>query len=133
MPAKRRIGKVRTGMPDDAWAFMLDQERPEGSNVFRWMQWEADIHRVKPRMVRAPGLDEVWIIHKAEVLAEWLRENPGARPRCWWTWDAPEPRREVSPGLLEAQAAYLKRLGLFVRGEARRLAAQDFEPEAVIL
>jgi hypothetical protein len=33
--------------------------------------------------------------------------------------------------LFEAQAAYLKRLGLFLPGEARRLSKADYEPEAV--
>jgi hypothetical protein len=35
------------------------------------------------------------------------------------------------PPLFESQAAYLKRLGLFLAGEARCLSKEDYEPEAI--
>jgi len=36
-----------------------------------------------------------------------------------------------NPPRFEAQAAYLKRLGLFLAGEERRLKKADFEAEAI--
>lgn len=36
------------------------------------------------------------------------------------------------PPMFELQAAYLKRLGLFLSGEERRLKKSDFEPEAAL-
>ena len=51
--------------------------------------------------------------------------------------DDPEPFRGVAidpadPPVFESQAAYLKRHGLFLRGEERRLPVDAFEPEVVV-
>jgi hypothetical protein len=37
------------------------------------------------------------------------------------------------PPLFESEAAYLRRLGLLIPGEARRLTAEDFEPHAIVI
>jgi hypothetical protein len=39
----------------------------------------------------------------------------------------------TDPPAFEAQAAHLERHGLFLRGERRRLTAEDFAPERVEL
>jgi hypothetical protein len=39
---------------------------------------------------------------------------------------------EADPPLYEAQASYLKRHGLLVPGELKRLTKEDFEPEAAV-
>ena len=39
--------------------------------------------------------------------------------------------RDDVPRLIEFEAAYLKRHGLFLPGEEKRLEAADFEPEAI--
>jgi hypothetical protein len=44
-----------------------------------------------------------------------------------------EPYDPADPPLFEAQAEYLRRHGMFLPGERRRLRAADFEPEAVPL
>lgn len=43
----------------------------------------------------ADRLHEVWDELRDEVVAEWIRENPGTRPALWWKYDAPEPRQRV--------------------------------------
>ena len=65
-----------------------------------------------------------WTQHKAAVLQAWVADHPGTRPPIWWRLDAPEERPEG-----ESQASFLKRHGLFLRGEERRLTPADFEPE----
>jgi hypothetical protein len=102
---------------------------------------------------------EIWRQLGADVVAKHAVDRPGTRPTKWWEYSAPEPRRRVGgvgtarplawlpldrglpvhwtekdphdPPSFEAEAAYLKRLGLLLPGEARRLTAEDFEPEAV--
>jgi hypothetical protein len=69
----------------------------------------------------------IWNAMRDELLAEFIADNPGKRPQMWWERDAPkEPRRRT-----ESQASYLKRHGLFLPGEEKRLKPKDFRPEAV--
>jgi len=35
-----------------------------------------------------------WESHKAEILADWLREHPCSRPWAWWKYDAPRWKRK---------------------------------------
>lgn len=42
-----------------------------------------------------PGL---WESQRDEILAAWIRENPGTRPAAWWSFDAPGPRRQIGGG-----------------------------------
>ena len=125
------------------------------------------------------GLDlaALWKIHRDELLAEWMRKNPGTRPAAWWKYDTPELRQPLpGQGLvaaggpwwsadpegppwtqgvsclyqkadgatitgadpvfaggakIESQAAYLKRLGLFLPGEQKRLSRAAYRAEVV--
>jgi hypothetical protein len=78
--------------------------------------------------------EQLWKEYGDEVIRWWIKGQPGTRPRCWWRFTAPEPRREVpvgpdAPPTVESEAAYLKRLGLLLPGEEKRLATDDFAPE----
>jgi hypothetical protein len=75
-----------------------------------------DVLAYRPRL--ACGIPVDWIT--GEDLHTW----PGLMA---------EPYDPADPPLFEAQAAYLRRHGLFLQGERRRLRAADFEPEAVLL
>ena len=76
-----------------------------------------------------------WMELRDELLPTWIEQHPGTRPYAWWRFEAPEPRRQVSPGpeslgpatsfgcpslfrgiphdgMFETEAEYLERLGL---------------------
>src|SRR4030095_5199485 len=38
--------------------------------------------------------ERLWLEHRETILAGWIRDHPGTRPRTWWSLDAPEPRRQ---------------------------------------
>ncbi len=61
-------------------AILFDRELPrDGSRYF----FEMDA---------APGSDpylELWEAHREAVLAAWIAERPGTRPKLWWRYDAP--------------------------------------------
>ncbi|MDF2971625.1 MAG: hypothetical protein K0R61_2075 [Microvirga sp.] len=38
---------------------------------------------------------ELWNEHGKAVLSWWVKANPGTRPKCWWRFEAPEPRKRV--------------------------------------
>jgi hypothetical protein len=75
-------------------------------------------------------MESDWRVHSQSLLAWWInldarpicsvpwifpvQGGPGTRPWAWWEFDAPEPL----PGD-ETERAYLKRLNLFVPGEAK--------------
>src|SRR5262249_38366366 len=64
-----------------------------------------------------------WNELRAEILDEFIANNPGHRPWAWWQFDAPEPRRQP-----ETDLAYLERLNLLVPSEIAvldRLRAED--------
>ena len=102
---------------------------------------------------------QLWAKYGQEIVKWWAGERPGTRPWCWWKYEAPEPRKRLGgvgtarsdylpdfklpptdafvavdpddPPSFESQAAYLKRLGLLLPGEEKRLVRHDFAPEAI--
>ena len=134
-------------MPSEFWCLLNDQPLPDDANPFVALGFDR----------RAAGV--LWRAHREEILAGWIKRRRGTRPSCWWRFDAPqEPRLQVGgkgepwpqsefderrfpmgwlavdaadPPLLESDAAFLKRLGLLLPGEAQRLRAADYEPVAL--
>jgi hypothetical protein len=102
--------------------------------------------------------EQVWAEHREQVVAEHVKEHPGSRPVLWWQYTAPQARlrlggvgqpdgpgpdqhgliygvpmywgelSEADPPCFESEAAFLRRLGLFLPGEASRLGPEDFKP-----
>lgn len=87
---------------------------------------------------------QMWEVYRDEIMADWIAENPGTRPRAWWWWDAPEMREQTKgdppsypewttlnyygkpsvliPGVeYETQLAYLIRLNLLTDSEQQLL------------
>ena len=64
-----------------AWAILTDAPLPAGQNFGKY--------RLRDRL---PAL---WREHAAQILPAWIEAKPGTRPSCWWTFDAPEPRRRL--------------------------------------
>jgi hypothetical protein len=136
MPVKRRQAKHRRAVLTDAqWHVLTDQ--PDES---------LDAYLLEgPPYGEATELHGLWDAHKASLLPRWVQRYPGTRPSCWWRWDAPREPLGTRPGWhddgtlpeprrrQESQASYLKRHGLLLPGEARRLKAADFEPETLVL
>lgn len=97
--------------------------------------------------------DDQWPEYRERVLTDWIIRSPGTRPRVWWKLDAPEAIRARVSGpvsedsdcnhryhcglpsgahaVYESQAAYLKRLDLFLPGEKTRLTQDDFVDHTV--
>jgi hypothetical protein len=40
-------------------------------------------------------LQEVWAEYREAIVQHHIRRAPGSRPRLWWRYDAPEPRRRL--------------------------------------
>jgi hypothetical protein len=106
--ALRYIAEATPGKrPDAFWEY----EAPEplrqlsGRTVRQW----------HPPVQHRPG-DADW--------TAWRNCKPG---EGYWK-EIPDP---ADPPTYESSAAYLRRLGLLMPGELRRLAAADFEPEVV--
>lgn len=102
-----------------------------GTRPSTW--WRFDAPRVNGDFLdelRRHGFDDWVLAHPQPRAVVGGTGTPGARPessfgilRDWWTVDPSDPP------LIESQAAYLKRHGLLVSGEARRLRSSDFDPE----
>ena len=76
-----------------------------------------------------------------EIVADWVRDKPGTRPHFWRRIDAPPSGRlsnagngretldiPIAPPAPAAQTAFLRRHGLFLPGEERRLDSNSFAP-----
>jgi hypothetical protein len=75
-----------------AWAFLCDEPRPANADSAEWWALEAD----EPLFSRDGRTGaELWREHRAAVLAWWVGEHPGTRPRWWWRHDAPGPRQRL--------------------------------------
>ena len=178
MPTKRRarVHRRRPQLTAVQRAFLLDEPLPEllSDEDQWWLIVEAGADREDSPWRSAR---ELWVQYRAELLASFVAEQPGHRPSCWWTFEAPrqppgrfagwyydgklpEPRLQLGgsgrtswdagyatgpcylrgvprvmvdiddddPPLFEAEATYLRRHGLLLPGEARRLKPTDFEP-----
>ena len=73
-----------------------------------------------------PTLAARWSEHRDEILVPWVTMRPGTRPFAWWRYDSPGARQRVGDGLLESEAAFLRRHGLLVPAERRALPRGAF-------
>jgi|GEM_PF-4519986 len=105
MAVKRRIPKRRIDVTDEEECWLRDE--PCGFIQF----------------IEDEKLDKLWNDHRERIIAEHIADYPGTRPHRWWERDAPGEL-----GTNESQAAYLKRHGLLLPAERRRLRRGDFEP-----
>src|SRR5687768_703005 len=91
MPRPRRLSRFRVagGLTPFQHAWLLDRELPEASSDDTWWRIceagacvEALAHYPRSAVV-------LWRANRDALLAEWLRDSPGRRPRAWWDADAP--------------------------------------------
>jgi hypothetical protein len=187
---KPRPRRARSGPEIDevSWRYLCDATTPEDDAEYGWrlitLEFGDD---------GRPGIDpsptgktakQLWAGYGHDIVKWWAGERPGTRPRCWWRYTAPEPRRRIGgtgmtrrevfgrpnylanyqlpeaddwitredkrwypykdnpravsvdpddPPTFESQAAYLKRLGLLLPREEKRLTPDDFTPEWIEL
>lgn len=152
MPRPRRLTRARSthALPPVCWRHLCDLPEPDDEET---RDWQLFVLLNQPMMPR-----EAWAQWREQAVAEHVAHHPGCRPALWWRHEAPELRRQVGgrpnrPGVLrlpygllapyppdpsdpprfESQAAYLRRIGLLLPGEARRLKPADYEPETIML
>ncbi|RAK68875.1 hypothetical protein [Phenylobacterium kunshanense] len=80
------------------WAFLNDQplDPEEGQRPFEHWMLECDFGLGFGGEARGGGYTRnLWQTLGQNVLGRWVVERPGTRPRCWWRYDAPEPRLRV--------------------------------------
>ena len=133
---KPRPRRERTSEIDEvSWRYLndatTDQDREEPHcwliDTLDFNLAEKDFPVVPPPTGKST--EQLWKEYGDEILRWWIKHQPGTRPRCWWRFSAPEPRRAT----VESEAAYLKRLNLLLPGEEKRLAPDDFTPEWIEL
>jgi hypothetical protein len=39
--------------------------------------------------------EQLWADYGRDIVKWWINDQPGTRPRCWWRFSAPEPRRRL--------------------------------------
>ena len=143
MPIKRRSAKAKLSQPA-TWDTLLELERcflldepmpPDPADVHYGHEWSlaAALRAVAGTRERVdldvfrldrPPLVDIWEACADLVLAQWIADWPGTRPRCWWRFSAP-----TSLPVGESEAAYLQRFDLLLPGEVERLTAEDFESD----
>ena len=82
-------------------AYLADNELPPRSEWSPADMWWWTTERASDE----PGLGwygtsarALWEEHRAELMARWLVDNPGRRPRCWWDYEAPRQSFGTWPG-----------------------------------
>jgi hypothetical protein len=79
MPRRKRVNRRRVELTDQQIAWLNGDD--DGSEFFYFHDRDE--------------LRLFWIAHGERVTAEHVAENPGTRPRRWWQYDSPEPRRRI--------------------------------------
>lgn len=117
MPTKRTRatrGKRESleGLTPIERAYLLDEPHPEGK---RFSFELLGLLGLVPRGRHGAAL---WEAHKADVLAEFIRKNPGRRPALWWEFDSPEPLRRRLGGTGDPVHGVPPRCGIPAEWEA---------------
>jgi hypothetical protein len=91
-----------------AWAIMTDQPIPKGPEInpfeisdYRYSlsgKPETEAFRAALHARGALSLGELWAANRDKILAQWVKDRPGTRPRCWWLFDAPRMPDGLLPG-----------------------------------
>jgi hypothetical protein len=86
VPVKRRIAKARrrTDVNEKVWAWLSDslpdsELRSDSEIAFQVLYLEC----------WPIELQKLWVEVREDLLAEWIADHPGSRPRLWWQLDAP--------------------------------------------
>jgi hypothetical protein len=148
------MGRAPDDVPPEVVGYLLDGRLRDVQLEAPWRTWFWDswlAHEDGTARVRA-----VWERVGPRLLEAFIAGHPGSRPHGWWTFDAPGPRFKLGgsgrtecgyapvafgikdlergtvdphdPPVLESEAAYLKRHGLFLPGEAKRVPRSAFRP-----
>jgi hypothetical protein len=131
---KPRPRRERTSEIDEvSWRYLNDATTDKDREEHGWLIDTLDFNLTGKDAVVVPpptgkSTEQLWKEYGAEVIRWWIKDQPGTRPRCWWRFSAPDACRAkpTSPNdipTFKSQAAYLKRLGLLLPGEEKRLQA----------
>ncbi|WMT78857.1 hypothetical protein [Bradyrhizobium sp. Ash2021] len=137
-PTGKRTSELWAEFGDKVVAWWA-KERP-GTRPRCWWKYSAKEPRRRLGGVgitrrAALGWDEYVADHGLPDPKGWLTlENLNLHPH-WQPTAVPDPAPidPIDPPKFESQAAYLKRLGLLLPGEAARLGVADYKPETIVL
>ncbi len=97
MPRQYLRSKTRSSreleLPDAIEAYLLDDPIPSETDPFLKLALEFPTSGEK--IWNGQTLEEVWNDFLADALETWIADWPGSRPKCWWRYSAPEPRRRL--------------------------------------
>ncbi|HJU18585.1 MAG TPA: hypothetical protein VJ770_19205 [Stellaceae bacterium] len=68
---------------------------PVAGHVRNWLVGRDSDGAEWAPLLDAEELPVLWEAIRDDVIAEHVRNYPGTRPRGWWAFDAPEPRRKL--------------------------------------
>jgi hypothetical protein len=97
---KARPRRVRNDADIDelSWRFLCDATTPEDETADE-SKWLMLTLRFNETTVAEPPTgkqtSQLWEEFGPSIVAWWVEENPGTRPKCWWKFTAPQPRRRL--------------------------------------
>ena len=95
--ARPRRDRTEPEIDEQSWRFLCDAPTPE--DIGTWLQhtleFDLGVIGSVAELPTGKTTSELWAQFGADVLAWWIKENPGTRRFCWWNFSAPEPRRRV--------------------------------------
>jgi len=130
MPRPRRSARGRrVPITPGIWAYLAGQPKPADEperGVYSELEFFGNVVTGYRQII---SLEELWRAYRDDVMVEWIRARPGTRPRLWWRFDAPAPRR-ICPAMsaatgtdtLEPEAEYLDRRNLLTQEERLHVA-----------
>jgi hypothetical protein len=99
MTIKRpRRNRSEQEIDDVSWRFLCDATTIEDETADE-STWTMLTLRFNETTVAEPPTGkqtaQLWEEFGPDIVTWWAKEKPGTRPRCWWNFSAPEPRRRV--------------------------------------
>src|SRR5258708_3310247 len=93
---RRNLGE--TGIDEVSWRYLHDATTPEDETADE-SKWLMLTLRFNQTTVAEPPTGkqtaQLWEEFGPNIVAWWAKENPGSRPKSWWKFTAPQPRRRL--------------------------------------
>jgi len=93
-PRRERVLEI----DEVSWRYLNDATTDQDRQDHGWLMATLDFNLTDTAVEPPPtgkSTEQLWAEYGKDIVNWWIKDQPGTRPRCWWRFSAPEPRRRV--------------------------------------
>jgi hypothetical protein len=139
--ARPRRARSEAEIDGVSWRYLCDATTPEDDEEHGWrlitLEFGDDGWPSIDPSPTGKTAKQLWAEYGQDIVKWWAGERPGTRPRCWWRYSAPEPRRRIGgkgmPRREEFGSYQVPEAGDWITREDKRLHPYKDNPPAVLI